>query len=112
VDLLGAVFDLVINLFPPYLNFVRRFNPELYSPVVVAEYGYFDIVIDDNGFVLTSGEYEHWFLRPWFKGTMPGSINTRYPQKLTGFVGFGLHTLGKGSFRTIADACESSMRGR
>jgi hypothetical protein len=103
VDLLDAVFEkLLINLFPPYLNFVRRFNPELYLAVVVAEYSDSDIVIDDNDFVLTSGEYEHWFLRPWFKGTMPGSINTRYPQKLTGFVGHGLHSLGKGSFRTIA----------
>jgi hypothetical protein len=101
VDLLDAVFEkLLINLFPPYLNFVRRFNPELYLAVVVAEYSDSDIVIDDNDFVLTSGEYEHWFLRPWFKGTMPGSINTRYPQKLTGFVGHGLHSHQKGSNRT------------
>jgi hypothetical protein len=27
--------------------------------VFIAEYGDADIVIDDNGFVLASGEYEH-----------------------------------------------------
>jgi hypothetical protein len=32
-----------------------------------AENGYLDISIDDDGFVLSSGEYEHGFLLPWFK---------------------------------------------
>lgn len=47
------------NLLPPHLNFFRSFDSELYLAVSVAEYSDFDIVIDDDGLVLTSGEYEH-----------------------------------------------------
>jgi hypothetical protein len=54
-----------------------------------------DIVVDDNGFVLIPGEYENFFLLPWYAVTVPDRINVRYPQKLTGFVGFGLHYLVK-----------------
>ncbi len=43
---------LVVNLLPPYLHIFRRFNPELNLAVPVAEYDYFDIVADDDGFVL------------------------------------------------------------
>ena len=71
--------ELVVNLFSPYLNILRRFNPELYLAVVVAEYCDSDIVIDDNGFVLISGEYEHWFLHPWFAVTMPDWLGADYP---------------------------------
>jgi hypothetical protein len=58
--------ELVVNLFSPYLNILRRFNPELNLAVSIADYRYLDIVVDDNGFVLISGEYEHPALLPWF----------------------------------------------
>ena len=54
-----GTFQLLVNLLPPYLHNLRRFYPELYLAVVVAEYSYFDIVIGDNRFVLIPGEYEH-----------------------------------------------------
>jgi hypothetical protein len=47
--------------------------------VSVAEYGYFDIAIDDDGFILFPGEYEHCFLRPWFAVTMPDGRGADYP---------------------------------
>jgi hypothetical protein len=34
--------------------------------VSIADYRYLDIVVDDNGLVLTSSEYEHPALLPWF----------------------------------------------
>jgi hypothetical protein len=61
-----AFLNPFVNLLPPYLDILRRFNPQLYLAVIVAENGYFDIVVDDNGLVLTSGEYEHLFLLPWY----------------------------------------------
>jgi hypothetical protein len=70
--------------------------------VLIAEYGYFDIVIDDNGFVLIPGEYEHCFFHPWFKITMPDRRVFGYPRTGIDIVGCGLHSLQKGSFRTIA----------
>ena len=58
VDLLGAAFEnLFIDLLAPYLHIVRRSNPQLYLAVSVAEYNYFDIATDDDGFVLLPGEY-------------------------------------------------------
>jgi hypothetical protein len=47
-----------------------------------AEYGDSDIVVDDNGFVLIPGEYEHWFLRPWFQVTMPDGARSICRQRL------------------------------
>ena len=67
---------LVVNFFTLHLDIFRRINPKLNLTVSIAEYRYLDIVVDDNGFVLTSGEYEHWFLRPWVTATMPDSSNT------------------------------------
>ena len=50
---------LHINLLPPYLHILRRFDTDFHVLSLGAENGYLDIVVDDNGFVLTSGEYEH-----------------------------------------------------
>jgi len=49
----------VVNLREPYPDIVRRFNTELFLSVVIAEYGDLDIAIEDDGFVLFPGEYEH-----------------------------------------------------
>jgi hypothetical protein len=46
----AAFENLLVNLFPPYLNILRRFNPKLYLAVLIAEHGDSDIV-DDDGFV-------------------------------------------------------------
>jgi hypothetical protein len=54
---LPVVFNLLINLFPPNLDILRRFNPQLYLATFVAEYDYLDIVVDDDCLVLTSAEY-------------------------------------------------------
>jgi hypothetical protein len=63
----------------PYLDILRRFNPQLHLAVIVAEHGYLDIVVDDDGFVLIPGEYEHWFLLPWYEVTMPDWLVADYP---------------------------------
>ena len=67
----------------------------------IAEHGDSNIVIGDNGFVLFPDEYQYCFLHPWFKITMPDWRVTGYPGTETELVGYGLHSPGKGSFRTI-----------
>ena len=73
------ILNLFINLFPSYLNIIRRFNSELYLTLSIAEYGYLDIVTDNDGFILVPGEYEHWFLLPWFRVTMPNWFDAGNP---------------------------------
>jgi hypothetical protein len=70
--------------------------------MTVAEYGDSTIVTGDNGFVLFPDEYQYWILHPWFNITMPDRRVTGYPWTETEPVGYGLHSSGKGSFRTIA----------
>ena len=48
-----------MNFLAPNLHIVRCFNPELNLSVFVADNGYFDIVTNDDGFVLLACEYEH-----------------------------------------------------
>jgi hypothetical protein len=93
---------LFVNLLPPSLNILRRFNPELYLAVVVAEHGDADIVINDNGLVLIPCEYEHPDSPSVVSTTMPDGHCAGYPRTETEFVGYGLHSLEKGSYRTKA----------
>jgi hypothetical protein len=91
---------LFVNLLPPNLNILRRFNPELYLAVIVAEHGDADIVINDNGLVLIPCEYEHPDSPSVVMGTMPDRRAIGYPQKPISDVRVGLHSLEKGSNRT------------
>ena len=67
--------ELLINLFPPYFDIFRRFNSDLHVVTLGAENGYLDIVIDDDGFVLTSGEYEYP-APPWSCESITGRLDS------------------------------------
>jgi hypothetical protein len=54
----ASAFGHIRSLAPNH-HIVRRFNPKLNLSVFVADYSYFDIAINDDGFVLFPGEYEH-----------------------------------------------------